>query len=60
MKEGREPCSVVGCTKPASWALYDDEGCPSDNDSYSCDEHLSLLLSKHTTVLFLGEEGTKR
>jgi hypothetical protein len=42
------------CDKPCNWEIRDADGNEFENDTYSCDEHLSGLLFTHNTVDFIG------
>lgn len=43
------------CTKVATWEIRDnDDPNKLENDTYSCDEHLSQLLNKNNTVTYIG------
>lgn len=44
------------CENPCNWEIVDDDNPdPYENYVHSCDEHLSEMLYKHSTVDYIGE-----
>jgi hypothetical protein len=43
------------CKNPCNWEIRDaDSGNPLENDTYSCDKHLSKMLTDNNTVHYIG------
>jgi len=50
-----ESCCALGCTRPADWAMYDDDPLC---ETYACGSHVVELLQAGTVnhVWWCGEE----